>query len=64
MDKGFNPEKYGMIACPVCDGDGRLRFLNHVGVCQNCGGFGYIKKEEETCDLNEKPISTTKLGRQ
>jgi DnaJ-class molecular chaperone len=64
MDKKFNPEKYGMVACPVCDGCGRIRFPNHVKVCQNCGGFGFIKKEGETVDFKYKPMSTTISGRQ
>jgi hypothetical protein len=32
--------------------------------CQNCGGFGFIKKEGETFDLKDKPISITISGRQ
>ncbi len=53
MEKKFHPEKYGMLACPVCDGHGRIRFLYQVTVCQNCGGFGYIKKEGEIFDLGQ-----------
>ena len=44
----FNPEGYGMIYCPVCKGSGKL--FNGVGervVCKICGGFGFIRKEEE-----------------
>jgi len=58
MNKKFNPEKYGMVACPVCNGYGRIRFPHHVTVCQNCGGFGFIKKKGEVFDLKDKPIST------
>ena len=45
----FDPGKYGMIYCPVCEGSGKL--FNEVEervVCKICGGFGFIKKEEES----------------
>ena len=48
MGRRFNPERYGMIYCPVCKGIGKL--LNRLweeSVCTMCGGFGLIKKEEE-----------------
>jgi hypothetical protein len=51
MDKKFNPEKYGMVVCPVCDRYGRIRFPDGVKGYQKCGGFGFIKKEGETFDL-------------
>ena len=44
----FDPDKYGMICCPVCKGSGK--FCNAVEervACKICGGFGFIKKEEE-----------------
>ncbi len=63
MAKKFDPEKYGMLLCPICDGHGRIQFLNHVAVCQNCGGFGFIKKEGETFDLRDGLISTTVFKR-
>ena len=47
MDNHFDPEKYGMLLCIECDGNGKL--LNDsedIEVCQKCGGFGFIKKEE------------------
>jgi len=47
MDKKLNPEKYGMMVCPLCDGYGRIRFPDDVKVWQNCGGFGFIRKEGE-----------------
>jgi DnaJ-class molecular chaperone len=50
MDKKFNPEKYTMMVCPVCEGSGRISYPDDVQVCQNCGGFGFIKKEEKTFD--------------
>jgi len=47
-DKRFKPEKYGMIFCPDCGGSGRS-FTNFKGtnVCNVCGGFGLIKKEDK-----------------
>jgi len=46
--RGFNPERYGMIYCPVCKGAGKLfNGIGGWGVCKICGGFGLIKKEEE-----------------
>ena len=47
-DRHFDPGKYGMIYCPVCEGSGKL--FNEVGervICKICGGFGFIKKGEE-----------------
>ena len=48
MGKTFDPEKYGMTFCPLCQGDGKLA-KPHEGfeVCKECGGFGLIKKEGE-----------------
>jgi DnaJ-class molecular chaperone len=44
----FNPEKYGMIFCPYCSGSGRsFAGAQRVNVCNVCGGFGLIKKEEK-----------------
>lgn len=48
MGGRFNPENYGMIFCPLCKGPGRL--FDGMGrklVCEKCGGFGLVKKEEE-----------------
>jgi len=42
MDKKFNPEKYGMMVCPVCDRYSRIHCPDDAKVCQNCGGFGFI----------------------
>jgi len=48
MDKSFNPEKYGMAVCPLCEGKGKLLKNPHdFNVCTRCGGFGLIKKEKE-----------------
>ena len=46
MDKAFDPEKYEMTFCPLCQGDGKLaKTLEGFEVCKECGGFGLIKKE-------------------
>ncbi len=48
----FDPNKYGMIFCPNCSGSGRF-FVDAQGVnvCNVCGGFGLIKKEERKASL-------------
>ncbi len=47
-DKSFNPENYGMVFCPHCNGSGKsLDEAKGVDVCKVCGGFGLIKKGEE-----------------
>jgi DnaJ-class molecular chaperone len=59
MDKKFKPEKHRMMLCPVCDGYGRIRcYLDDVKVCQNCGGFGFIRGEGKT--FNHKSYDTQK----
>jgi RecJ-like exonuclease len=48
MDESFNPEKYGMLSCFECDGNGKLlNEFEDIEVCPRCGGFGFIKKEED-----------------
>ena len=56
MAKDFDPEKCGMMVCPVCKGYGRILYPDDVQVCQNCGGFGFIRKEgnEKLMDTNER----------
>ena len=44
MEEKFTPEKYGMMFCPDCDGQGRICGPDDVKICQNCGGFGFVKK--------------------
>ena len=49
----FNPERYGMIYCPVCKGAGKFFDEGEARVvCNICGGFGLIKKKkgENNCD--------------
>ncbi len=53
MSSHFNPERYGMIYCPVCKGIGK--FFNGIEggvVCKICGGFGLIRKEEKNIPDN------------
>ena len=46
MGKTFDPEKYEMTFCPLCQGDGKLpNPTEGFGVCKECGGFGLTKKE-------------------
>ena len=47
MDRPSDPEKYQMMTCPVCDGYGLIRSPDDLKVCENYGGFGFIKKEGE-----------------
>jgi DnaJ-class molecular chaperone len=39
----FDPEKYGMVICPVCKGNGYVKNPKRQ-CCPKCGGFGFIKK--------------------
>jgi rRNA maturation endonuclease Nob1 len=46
--KMFDPEKYGMVFCPGCNGSGKsFNNCKEANVCEICGGFGLIKKEEK-----------------
>jgi rRNA maturation endonuclease Nob1 len=48
MDNNFDPERYGMLFCFECSGNGKL--LNDsedIEICPKCGGFGFIKKEKD-----------------
>jgi len=51
----IDPEKYGMIFCPYCEGSGKS-FSDAQGtkVCKNCGGFGLIIKTEETKSVDDQ----------
>ena len=47
LPKSFNPKKYKMISCPSCRGTGKSSDGDEeVKVCSQCGGFGWVKKEE------------------
>ena len=58
MGRKFSLRKYGMMVCSVCKGYGRILYPDDVKVCQNCGGFGFIRKEG-----NEKLMDTTESFR-
>jgi hypothetical protein len=48
MDNNFDPEKYGMLFCFECDGNGKL--LNDSKdseICQKCGD-GLLREEENS----------------
>ncbi len=48
MGKNFDPQKYDMVFCSVCNGKGKLlKSHDELEVCRRCGGFGFIKKESE-----------------
>jgi len=48
LKKHFNPEKYKMTCCPYCRGTGKSSDEDaEVKVCSQCGGFGWVKKQEE-----------------
>jgi uncharacterized OB-fold protein len=49
MKKIFHPEKYGMVVCPDCKSNGYVQNPKRQ-CCPKCGGFGFIKKEEEDCN--------------
>ena len=52
MGNTFDPEKYNMAFCPVCNGKGRLpKHPQGFDVCGKCGGFGFVKKEPDE-DVN------------
>jgi DnaJ-class molecular chaperone len=44
LNKTFDPEKYGMLLCPLCDGKGFIINPKRK-CCPKCGGFGLTKKE-------------------
>jgi len=50
MEKIFDPEKYEMTICPAWDGYGLIRSSDDVKVCENCGGFGFIKKNGKSLE--------------
>ena len=43
-NKTLDPEKYGMVVCPLCKGKGFIINPKRE-CCEKCGGFGFIKKE-------------------
>ncbi len=58
MKRIDDPEKYKMVFCSVCNGEGKLPKKNPggFGVCKKCGGFGLIKKESNISeDVEDSP---------
>jgi DnaJ-class molecular chaperone len=54
MDNHFDPEKYGMLFCIECDGNGKMpNDSEDLEVCPKCGGFGFIKKEKEESPVHK-----------
>lgn len=46
MDMMLDPDKYGLVECPHCNGYGSsLKDPIGVDVCTKCGGSGLVKKE-------------------
>ena len=58
--KVFNPEKYGMVSCPSCDGHGYIQNPERQ-CCPNCEGFGFVKKEARE-DENISVDSESKIS--
>ena len=40
--KHFDPEKLGMVACPICKSEGYVQNPKRQ-CCPICGGFGFIR---------------------
>jgi DnaJ-class molecular chaperone len=48
MDEPFDPSRYKMTFCPLCEGDGKVtKPPEGVEVCNECGGFGLIKQKKD-----------------
>jgi len=61
MDDNFDPKRYGMFFCLECNGNGKLLTdSNDIQICPKCGGFGFIKKEDEP---DKKKDSSTILNK-
>ncbi len=41
----FNPTKYGMEFCDICNGDGYVHYYPERQTCPKCGGFGLLLKQ-------------------
>jgi uncharacterized protein YbaR (Trm112 family) len=48
-NRSFDPEKYGMVACPDCKSNGYI-WNPMRQCCPNCRGFGFVRKENEACN--------------
>ena len=52
--KGFHPEKYRMIICARCHGNGYIKDYAGRNACLKCGGFGFVKKTDGSEDDGRK----------
>ncbi len=51
--KGFCPERHAMVFCPNCSGSGRYFYASKgASVCEVCGGFGLVRKEDIVNDAS------------
>ncbi len=63
MGRAFDPEKYNMAFCPLCNGNGKLPGKSDgQHVCKECGGFGLIKKEAGVFDEVENKEQMVKVS--
>ena len=61
MDDNFDPKRYGMLFCLECNGNGKLLTdSDDIQICPKCGGFGFVKKENEP---DKKKDSSTILNK-
>ena len=58
--KIFQPNKYGMVICPRCNGQRYIQVAKRQ-CCPNCGGFGYVRDEKEKDADTDKPIKNIKI---
>ncbi len=49
--KIFQLEKYGMVVCPGCNGQGYIQAPKRQP-CPKCGGFGLVKTEKDAKTSN------------
>jgi DnaJ-class molecular chaperone len=54
VDREMDPEKYGVVLCPCCNGVGYIQNRKRQ-CCPKCGGFGFVKSEAQE-DMNTSPI--------
>jgi RecJ-like exonuclease len=63
MDNDFDPEKYGMLFCLECNGNGKLLSDSEdIEICPKCGGFGFIKKENSKSIINKPQENRSRLS--
>jgi DnaJ-class molecular chaperone len=46
VERNFNPEKFKMLICPSCHGEGYVNNPEQKP-CPECRGFGFIRSENE-----------------